>query len=120
MHAMLCALSRPLSNIDPTVQTAITVCCAYLVFFTAQFSAEVSGVLACCGAGLMLSWLAPPLILEPHTLHNIWGFIEWMGNTLIFLLAGLIIGGTQEESNIEVADIGYTLMLYAGERGRRW
>ena len=68
----LSKVNRPLSSIDTTVQTVITVSCAYLVFFTAQFSVEVSGVLACCGAGLMLSWLAPPLILEPHTLHNIW------------------------------------------------
>lgn len=105
---------RPLSSIDTTVQTAITVCCAYLVFFTAQFSAEVSGVLACCAAGLMLSWLAPPLILDPHTLHTIWGFIEWVGNTLIFLLAGLIIGGTQEESTINISDVGYTIILYGG------
>jgi NhaP-type Na+/H+ or K+/H+ antiporter len=97
------------------VQTSITVCCAYLTFFTAQYSAKGSGVLACCGAGLMLSWLAPPLILEPHTLHNIWSFIEWMGNTLIFLLAGLIIGGTQEVSTIERGDIGVVFILYAGE-----
>lgn len=107
-------MSRPLSNIDTIVQTGITICCAYLVFFTAQASAEVSGVLACCGAGLMLAWLAPPLILEPHTLHNIWSFVEWVGNTLIFLLAGLIIGGTQEEGSIEAADFGITIVLYAG------
>jgi len=105
--------NRPLSNIDTIVQTGITICCAYLVFFTAQASAEVSGVLACCGAGLMLAWLAPPLILEPHTLHNIWSFVEWVGNTLIFLLAGLIIGGTQEEGSIEAADFGITIVLYA-------
>lgn len=46
------------------------------------------------------------------------GFVEWVGNTLIFLLAGLIIGGTQEESSIKAADIGYTIILYAGERER--
>ena len=110
----LSKVNRPLSSIDTTVQTAITVCCAYLVFFTAQFSCHISGVLACCGAGLMLSWLAPPLFLEPQTLHNIWSFVEWVGNTLIFLLAGLIMGGTKEDSSLKPVDILYTFLLYFG------
>ena len=49
-------------------------------------------MLCCCGAGLMLACFAPPLILNHETMHNVWGIIEWLGNTLIFLLAGLIFG----------------------------
>lgn len=67
-----------------------------------------------CSGGAMLAWLAPPIILSQESMvfslfashrmrffyfaffrclqHNVWGMIEWVLNTLIFLLAGLIIG----------------------------
>lgn len=83
---------RPLSDMDVLVQTAITICSAYVTFFVAQKTLLISGVLACCGAGIMLAWLAPPIILNHETMHNVWGMMEWMLNTMIFLLAGLIIG----------------------------
>lgn len=83
---------RPLNDSDVTMQIAITICCAYFVFFVAQYLLEVSGVLACCGAGAMLAWLANPIILNHESMHNVWGMIEWCLNTVIFLLAGLVIG----------------------------
>jgi NhaP-type Na+/H+ or K+/H+ antiporter len=43
--------NRPLKDMDITAQIAITICCSYLVFFTAQYFLRISGVLACCGAG---------------------------------------------------------------------
>jgi len=42
----------------------------------------------CLSAGVMLAWLAPPVILNRETLNNVWGMIEWSFNTVIFLLAG--------------------------------
>lgn len=84
--------SRPLKEIDVTMQIAMTVCCAYLSFFVAQFCFGISGVLACCGAGGVVAWLGPPIILKHESMHNVWGMIEWALNTLVFLLAGLIIG----------------------------
>eukprot|EP01038_Epipyxis_sp_PR26KG_P010392 gene10392-13958_t len=84
--------NRPLKETDITIQVAITICCAYLVFFLAQFTLEISGVLACCGAGVIIAWLGPPIILSHEVMHNIWNMIEWVMNTLIFLVAGLIIG----------------------------
>lgn len=80
--------NRPLKESDASIQISITVCSAYLIFFIAQYTCKISGVLACCGAGLMLSWLGPPIILSHESLHSVWNIIEWMGNTLIFLLAG--------------------------------
>lgn len=103
--------NRSLKEIDTTIQIAITICCAYLIFFVAQNPLEVSGVLACCGAGVMVAWLAPPLILSHETMHNVWGMIEWMGNTLIFLLAGLIIG-TRTLSSVRRMDWLYVVVLY--------
>lgn len=103
--------NRPLKESDSTIQIVITVCCAYLVFFVAQYTLEISGVLACCGAGLMLAWLAPPLILKHETMHNVWSFIEWLGNTLIFLIAGLIMGN-RTLHNIDLVDWLIMPLLY--------
>lgn len=103
--------NRPLKEIDVTTQIAITICCAYLCFFTAQYALKISGVLACCGAGAMLAWLAPPIILNQESMHNVWGMIEWSLNTMIFLLAGLIIGN-RVISKVYAVDWAYLLLLY--------
>ena len=102
---------RTMSHDDVTVQIALTFCCAYLVFFTAEYECEISGVLACVGAGLMLAWKAPPLVLDPETMHHVWGMVEWVANTIIFMLAGLIIG--QESVNkVQAMDWAYLIVLY--------
>lgn len=103
--------NRPLKEIDVLIQIAITLCCAYLCFFTAQYVLEISGVLACCGAGAMLAWMAPPIILNHESMHNVWGMIEWCLNTLIFLLAGLIIGH-RVLGKVHAVDWLYMFMLY--------
>jgi NhaP-type Na+/H+ or K+/H+ antiporter len=103
--------NRSLKEIDTVVQICITICCAYLIFFVAQSPMEVSGVLACCGAGAMMSWLAPPLILNHESMHNVWSIIEWTCNTLIFLLAGLIIG-SRTLNHVNLRDWGIMVLLY--------
>ena len=103
--------NRPLSDMDVLVQTAITICSAYVTFFLTQKTLEISGVLGCCGAGIMLAWLAPPVILSHETLHNVWGTAEWVLNTLIFLLAGLIIGN-RVLSKARIVEWVFLFVLY--------
>lgn len=43
--------------------------------------------------------------------HNVWGMIEWVLNTLIFLLAGLIIGNRCLQE-IKFFDWVYLFVLY--------
>lgn len=104
--------NNPLGGQDTTIQIGITVSTAYLVFYVAQYECEISGILACCAAGLVFAFLGPPLILEHETMHSVWGFIEWTGNTLIFLLAGCIIGSNLDNHSISASDFGYVLALY--------
>jgi NhaP-type Na+/H+ or K+/H+ antiporter len=61
--------------------------------------------------GVMLAWKAPPLIISRETMHNVWGMIEWILNTFIFLLAGLIIGDRVLEK-VKLEDVGYLFVLY--------
>jgi len=84
--------NRPVSEIDVLVQSAITLVSAYLTFYIAQKVLLISGALACATAGAMVAWRGPPVILNHETMHNVWDMAEWVLNTLIFLLAGLIIG----------------------------
>lgn len=100
-----------LSEDDTSIQMAITLCCAYLTFFVAEYQVGVSGVICCCAAAVTLARYAPPLILHPESLHSIWAAIEWVGNTLIFMLAGLLIG-FRSAPFIDPKDIGYSIIVY--------
>eukprot|EP01041_Mallomonas_annulata_P008243 gene8243-16953_t len=118
--ATVCGLSfanRRISNDDITVQVALTICCAYLSFFIGEYVLDVSGVLCCCTAGISLAWLGPPLILQHETMHSVWKTIEWLGNTLIFLLGGLLFltitkDGLEEYFSIGIKDIALIFLLY--------
>jgi len=84
---------RRLKPEDSTMQVATTIVSAYLSFFIAQYNVQVSGVISCCAAGLVVSYFGGPLILSHETMETIWRLLEWTGNTIIFLLSGLIVGG---------------------------
>lgn len=103
--------NRPLKEEDSTTQILITITVAYLTFFVAQYSFQISGVLACCGAGLMLTWLSKPIILSHESMHNVWSVIEFCMNTLIFLIAGLIIGH-RILGRVNTIDWLYLFVLY--------
>ena len=101
---------RPLVPEDAVLQIIATLCCAYISFFLESVF-KISGVLCCCGAGVVLAWLAPPIILNHESMHNFWGVLEWLGNTLIFLLAGLIFS-THSLSSAKAIDWLYVFVLY--------
>jgi sodium/hydrogen exchanger 10/11 len=104
-------VNRPLKEVDVASQVTITLTVAYLTFYLAQEIFRISGVLAIVGAALVLSWQAPPIILNRETMHTVWSFIEWIGNTIIFLLAGLIIGHKVLDG-VETIDWVYVVVLY--------
>jgi NhaP-type Na+/H+ or K+/H+ antiporter len=96
---------------DTTIQLAITFCCAYFSFYVAQRVLLVSGVLACVMAGVLLSRYAVPRYLKAETIESVWSAIEWVGNTLLFFLAGLIIGKLAV-LNIEARDVLQIIIIY--------
>eukprot|EP01035_Chromulina_nebulosa_P032502 gene32502-43423_t len=104
-------LNRRMQKEDTTMHISVSLCCAYLSFFVAEFNLGVSGVLSCCTAGVVLSALAPPLIFEPESMQSVWSTIEWVGNTLIFMLAGLIIG-RHCIAYFSWINLAYLLLLY--------
>ena len=84
--------TRSHEHVDATLQSTITLVCAYLSFFVAEQCAKASGVLSCVCAGLVLAKYASPLLANRHAMHHIWEMFEHVGNTVIFMLAGLLTG----------------------------
>ena len=96
---------------DIIVQVASTLCCAYFSFFIAEYSCNVSGILSCCSAGILLAIFAPTRILSHETMHNVWNSIEWIGNTVLFMLAGLLYGDKSFRYT-QASDLARLIILY--------
>lgn len=107
---LLSLANRRMEVGDSIIQLAVTLSCAYLSFFIGEHVLGVSGVITCCTAGVVLAHYAPPLILHQETMHSVWSTFEWLGNTLIFSLAGLLIGSRSH--HVEWRDIGCIILIY--------
>merc|ERR1719191_1167162 len=99
---------------DSMIQVVIAISCAYLTFFFAESELSTSGVLSVVTAGAVFANMAWPRIASRETMHTTWEAIEFIGNTLIFFLAGLIFGGicVSRHEHIGLVDYGYLLLLY--------
>jgi NhaP-type Na+/H+ or K+/H+ antiporter len=82
--------SRKHDEADVVIQVAITVSTAYLSFFVAESEVGVSGVLCTVMAAIYLAQHSWPVMLSHESMESCWHLIEFIGNTLIFLLAGVI------------------------------
>jgi sodium/hydrogen exchanger 10/11 len=90
----------------------------YLTFFLAEASIvgmHVSGILAVVVLGLYLGATVRPR-LNPHSahsLHEVWSFMQFMMETLLFLLTGGFIGVflAKGNSGIVAADVGKMFAL---------
>jgi len=96
------------------VQVVVTVACGYLTFILAESEFSTSGVIATVSAGFVVAYYAWPRFASRETMHTVWETIEFIGNTLIFFLAGAIFADTvlTRWSFIRPADFGYLLLLY--------
>ena len=77
---------------DGLLQTILTFTFAYCTYFVSEGEAGLSGVLATVAAGVVLAAEARPYFVSFEAVETFWRAIEYAANTLIFMLAGLIIG----------------------------
>jgi NhaP-type Na+/H+ or K+/H+ antiporter len=61
-------------------------------------------------SGMVIAFFGTPLVLKPETMHSVWSTIEWIGNTLLFLLAGVILGSIEYE--ITRTDVASVVIVY--------
>lgn len=88
----LSLVNRRLDDLDKILQAAITIATAYITFFTGEYIVKVSGVITCCAAGYAISLVGSTHLVDKQAMETVWSVIEWLGNTILFLIAGLIIG----------------------------
>jgi len=84
---------RRLEHHDQLIQAAITVAGAFACYYVSEVILGVSGVLAIICAGAECAFFMWPLVCNRAALEHLWHFLEWLFNTALFELAGLIIGG---------------------------
>jgi len=79
---------------DSLTEITITLCAAYLCFFIAEYFLHVSGVLAVVCLGLYFGQIGRTSVSPEvaHFLEEFWQCLGYIGNTLIFVVAGTVIG----------------------------
>jgi NhaP-type Na+/H+ or K+/H+ antiporter len=112
---------------DEVSETMLTLLFAYFVFFFAEYGlprliehTHVSGALAVVVLGLYMSYKGKLYISaqSEHSLHAFWTFMEYVADTVIFCVTGVIISKVffdkrgSAESVIERSDWGYLALLY--------
>lgn len=103
---------------DAMVEVSLTLSFAYLTFFLAE-SLGSSGVLAVVALGLWMSRNGRTQI-SPHVeefLNEFWEMLAYFGNTLIFVITGIIVvyDVMNSESPVNLAvDLPHLLAIYAG------
>jgi len=98
---------------DVLSQLLLTVAFGYLAFFTAEEGFAASGVLTVVVAGAVLAKYAGPRFVSPEVLHTVWHIVEFVGNTLVFMLGGIISGDVMlNHENIGWKDWLFMLVMY--------
>jgi NhaP-type Na+/H+ or K+/H+ antiporter len=101
-----------LIRIHAVLQVVITLVGAYGCFYFAEGLAGASGILALVSMGSVLSFSFWPLIADPVELKVVWHMVEWLLNTLLFQLVGLIIGFKFMRSHITYVDFLYAVLTW--------
>lgn len=111
---LIVAVSEDHKHHDSMIQVVVTICCGYLAFFMSESELSSSGVIATVSAGICIAHSCWPLFVSRETVLTVWEAIEFIGNTVIFFLAGLIFGGTllEEKSYLKLVDVAWLLLLY--------
>ena len=79
-------------HFDIVAQIATTVFAAYGTFLLSEVTpVHVSGVLATVALGLAMANGGRTAVHEHETLHEFWEMVEYLANTVVFVLSGAVI-----------------------------
>jgi len=93
---ILLAFLLSLMHNQPIMEANLTVCMPYILFYVAEHhDVHVSGILALVAMGLYMAAEGTTMISTEslEAIHNIWHYIGFMAETIIFLIAGVVLGG---------------------------
>ena len=98
---------------DRASEITLTIVAAYSAFLVAEGTElKVSGVLAVVFLGLYLSEFAVFSTRSEVGLRSFWHIVEYIADTLVFIVSGLIVADTMWSGDIEPEDWGVLFLLY--------
>merc|ERR1719188_1372191 len=99
---------------DKMIQVVMTICAAFVCFFLAETDFHTSGVLTVVSAGCVFSYMAWPRFVSREEVRIVWETMEFIANTIVFMLAGLLWGERLMErwGYLTVTDFGLLIALY--------
>jgi NhaP-type Na+/H+ or K+/H+ antiporter len=102
--------SDRLNHHSGIIQLSCSLCCAYWSFIFAEGVLGLSGILSTVAAGVVMADSIWPKIVSKQAMHEVWHTFEYLGNTLLFFLAGALTG--EAIFLVEPMDFVHLLVLY--------
>jgi len=83
---------------QPVLEVNLTITFAFLCFFVCEIYAGASGILALVTLGLYFNYKINTRVSveSHHMLHHVWMFIQFVAETGVFVLAGVIMAARIE------------------------
>jgi NhaP-type Na+/H+ or K+/H+ antiporter len=99
---------------DAILQVTISICCGYVAFLIGELQVKTSGVISTVCAGFVFALFAWPRFISRETIRTVWETIEFIANTIIFFLAGVLFANTILErwGLIGLSDVWWCLALW--------
>ncbi|GMH48850.1 hypothetical protein TL16_g00390 [Triparma laevis f. inornata] len=99
---------------DALSEITITMSSAYLCFYIAERFFGISGVIAVVCFGLYFGSTGRTRVSPEvaHFLEEFWELLAFFGNTLIFVIAGIVIGKDVDTSLLTGTNVLYLLLVY--------
>jgi len=104
------AASNKLESHSAVIQISLTLCCAYWSFIMSEGVFHMSGVLATVASSLVLADKMWPLIVCKESMHTVWHMFEYLGNVVVFFLAGALTGKLMV--HMPLRDYFYLIVIY--------
>lgn len=116
---ILHTLNRRLEKEENVTQVGATITIAYLCYFVADVVWGTSGVIAVVTLGVITSTFGDVYVNDPKLMADFWSIVEWLLNTVLFSVGGLVWGriiSNRDEiypdREFTGEDWGYLLLLY--------
>jgi len=109
------ACSKKLGESDAMLQLMALITVAYMTFFLAENSFHTSGIVGLVVCGVVVARTCWLTFVSEELIKGVWEALEFMANTVIFMLAGLLFGKSvlSRQQDIVIQDVGWLLLLYA-------
>ena len=108
----LSLFSNKLKHYNSELQISLTIVAAYANFYFAEAVVGASGILSLVLMGCVCGYGFWPMIVNVEQMRGVWHTLEWLLNTLLFQLTGLIIGYKFMDNRVHASDYGWAVVTY--------